>query len=351
MIAHTLGEIAREIGASLEGLAERAVRGMAPLDTAGPGELCYAESPGLVDKVRGSNAAGVIVGEDFPAIAGCNLLRVKNPKVGFVRAMELFRRDERFSGVHVSAMVADDVEIAADAGVGPLAVLESGVSVGPRSQVRAGVFIGRGVRIGADCDIGPNAVLLDGTVVGDRCILHPGVVLGSDGYGFHWMGDHHHKIPQLGIVVIEDDVEIGANTCIDRATLGETRIGRGSKFDNLVHIAHNNQIGHHVLLTGQVAVAGSSRLGNGVVAGGQAGIADHVEIGDGVQIGAQSGVIGNLAAGEKVWGTPARPMGRVMREQAALGKLPELLKAVRRQEKELQALRDRIALLEGQQAK
>ena len=165
------------------------------------------------------------------------------------------------------------------------------------------------------------------------------------------MGDHHHKIPQLGIVVIEDDVEIGANTCIDRATLGETRIGRGSKFDNLVHIAHNNQIGQHVLLTGQVAVAGSSRLGNGVVAGGQAGIADHVEIGDGVQIGAQSGVIGNLAAGEKVWGTPARPMGRVMREQAALGKLPELLKAVRRQEKELQALRDRIALLEGQQAK
>jgi UDP-3-O-[3-hydroxymyristoyl] glucosamine N-acyltransferase len=350
MTAYTLDEVARAIGAELEGDAAIRVQGIAPLDQAGPDELCYAESAKLLDGVRAGLAGAVIVGPDFPALAGRNLLRAGDPRAGFMRALELFRPDRRLSGLHPSAVVSTEATLAADVGVGPLAVIEPGAEIGAGSQIRAGAYIGRDVQIGVGCDIGETVVLLDGTVVGDRCTLHPGVVLGADGYGYHWMGDHHHKIPQLGIVVIEDDVEIGAHTCIDRATLGETRIGFGSKLDNLVHIAHNNRIGRHVLLTGQVAIAGSSRLGDGVVAGGQAGVADHVTVGDGVQIGAQAGVIGDIAAGEKVWGTPARPMGGMLREQAALARLPELLRAFRRQEKELQTLRDRIAALEAAQA-
>lgn len=350
MTAHTLGEIAREIGATLEGLAERAVRGMASIEDAGPGDLCYAAAPTMVDQVRAGKAAGVIVGDDFPPLPGHNLLRVANPKIGFVRAMELFRPDRNQRGIHPTAVVSHDAKIGDDVGIGPLAVIESGARIGRGTQVRAGAYIGRSVRVGRHCDIGANVVVLEGTRIGHRCILHPGVVLGADGYGFQWMDDHHHKIPQLGVVVLEDDVEIGANSCVDRATLGETRIGRGSKLDNLVHIAHNNLIGEHVLLTAHVAIAGSCRIGNGVVAGGQVGVADHVQIGDGVQLAAQCGVIGDIDAGQRVWGTPARPKSRVLREQSALGRLPDLIKLARRQEQELQALHERITALEARQA-
>ncbi|MGB5773337.1 MAG: UDP-3-O-(3-hydroxymyristoyl)glucosamine N-acyltransferase [Sedimenticolaceae bacterium] len=351
MSGHTLGDIARAIGAHLEGVAERAVAGMATLAEAGPSELCYAASSRMVDQVICSTAAGIIVDEDFPTIPGRNLLRSRDPKTAFVLAMEMFAPDRRLPGIHPSAEIAKDAKIGADAAIGPCAVIESGVVVGARSQIRAGVYLGRDVRIGADCDIGPNAVLMDGTLIGDRCILHPGVVLGADGYGFQWMDDHHHKIPQLGRVVVQDDVEIGANACIDRATLGETRIGRGSKFDNLVQVGHNNRLGEHVLMVAQSGIAGSSRLGNGVVVAGQAGIADHVAVGEGAQIGGQSGVTGDLEPGVKVSGAPARPTARVLRERAALARLPELLRAFRRQEKELDELRDRIARLELRESK
>jgi UDP-3-O-[3-hydroxymyristoyl] glucosamine N-acyltransferase len=347
MQALTLGEIAGAIGATLEGESAARVERMAALDEAGPGDLCYADSAKRAEQVHASRAAACIVGADFPASPGVNLLRLADPRLGLFRALELFRPDRRLAGIHPSAVVAADAVLGEGVGAGPCAVIEAGAVVGAGSQVRAGAYVGPGVRIGRHCDIGVNAVLLDGSVLGDRCILHPGVVLGSDGYGYHWTGDHHHKIPQIGGVVLEDDVELGANTCIDRATMGETRIGRGSKFDNLVHIAHNNRIGAHVLLTGQVGIAGSSRIGDGVVAGGQAGIADHLTIGAGVQIGAQAGVIGDIEAGARVWGTPARPMQRVLREQAALGRLPQTLRDLARQREELAELRDRIARLEA----
>jgi UDP-3-O-[3-hydroxymyristoyl] glucosamine N-acyltransferase len=347
MSALTLGEIARLIDARLDGEAERPVRGMAALESAGSEQLCYAESERSLDLGAARAAAGVIVGEGFPQLPSLNLLRVKDPKVGFVRAMELFRPSQQRAGVHTSAVVADDAEIAGDTWIGPRAVIESGVVIGAGSQIGAGVFVGCGARIGRDCAIGPNVVLMDGSVIGDRCVLHAGAVIGADGYGFHWMADHHHKIPQLGVVVLEDDVEIGANSCVDRATLGETRIGRGSKLDNLVQVGHNCRIGEHVLLVSQVGIAGSSRLGNHVVAGGQVGIADHVTVADAVQIGAQGGVIGDLQAGDKVWGTPARPIGRVLREQAAVARLPVLQRKLREQQKALELLRERIAALEA----
>ncbi len=346
----TLGEVARAIGAQLDGEAERVVAGMAPLAQAGPDQLCFAESAEVGDTVQASSAGGVIVGEDFPALPGHNLLRLARPRVGFIQALELFAPNRRQPGVHPSAVVADGVAVGDDVGIGPNAVIEANARIGNGTQIRAGAFIGRDVQIGEDCDIGPNSALMDGTRIGARCILHAGVVLGADGYGYQWLGDHHHKIPQIGIVVLGDDIEIGANSCVDRATLGETRIGSGSKFDNLVHVAHNNVVGEHVLLTAQVGIAGSSRLGNGVVMGGQSGISDHVNVGDGVQIGGQSGVFDDLADGEKAWGTPAHGMTRVMREHVLIGKLPETAKRLRRQEKELEVLRDRIADLEARLA-
>ncbi len=351
MTDYTLGELAQKLGATFEGDAAAVIVGVAALEAAGEGMLTYAESGKYRGQVEASGAAAIIVGADFPATAGKNLLRVERPKPAFVAAMELFRPARAVIGIHPTAVIADDAQIGEGVGIGPLVVVDSGAAIGAGSRIRAGAYIGPNVSVGEACDIGPNVSLMDDTRVGNRCILHPGVVIGADGYGYYWDSDHHHKIPQLGNVVVEDDVEIGANTCIDRATLGETRIGRGSKFDNLVQVGHNNQIGEHVILVSQVGIAGSSKLGKGVVAAGQVGIADHVTIGDGVQIGGQGGVNTDIEPGEKVWGSPAKPMAREMREIAAVGKLPELLRSFRQQQRELDALRDRIAALEDKPAK
>ncbi len=345
---YTLQDVAELIGATLDGAGADRVVGVAPLDSAGPTQLAYAQSKKQLDQVEHSHAAAVIVDDVFPMVAETVLLRAPDAKVAFIRALELFVSDSGAVGVHASAVVASDAEVAADVTIEALAVVEAGSRLGPGVRIRPGSYIGRNVHIGTDSDIGPNAVLLDDTVVGERCRLYPGVVLGADGYGYHWMEDHHHKIPQLGRVVVEDDVEIGANTCIDRATLGETRIGRGSKLDNLVQVGHNTELGKHVILVSQVGIAGSCTLEDGVVAGGQVGIADHVRIGARTQIGARSGVMSDIDPGEKVWGAPTRPIGQAMREQAALGKLPELLRNFRRQEQELAKLRDRIHQLEQQ---
>jgi UDP-3-O-[3-hydroxymyristoyl] glucosamine N-acyltransferase len=203
------------------------------------------------------------------------------------------------------------------------------------------------VSIGADCRIGPNVSLMPGVSLADRCTLHAGVTVGGDGFGFVWAGDHHHKVPQLGTVVIEDDVEIGCNSCVDRATFGVTRIGRGTKIDNLVQVAHNADIGEHCILVAQAGLAGSVTLGRGAMLSGQVAVTDHVSVGAGARIGGQSGVTGDVAAGETLFGTPARPLKRTLREQAALGRLPDLLKTVERQEAAIEALTARLAALEA----
>jgi len=205
------------------------------------------------------------------------------------------------------------------------------------------------VEIGADCLIETNVSLLPGVHVGDRVILHANCVIGGDGFGYAWLGDHHHKVPQLGTVEIEDDVEIGCGACVDRATLGVTRIGRGSKLDNLVHIAHNCELGEHVVLAGQVGMAGSVTIGKGTVAGGHAAFADHIVVGDGVQVAGKSGVTKNVPDGEKVAGFPARPVRQEWREQAAVSKLPDILKQVKAMQKELDALRQKMDALEGKE--
>jgi UDP-3-O-[3-hydroxymyristoyl] glucosamine N-acyltransferase len=229
------------------------------------------------------------------------------------------------------------------------AVVEAGARIGPRVRVSPLVYIGAGVEVGEDSALGPHVTLLDGVRVGRRVVIHPGAVLGADGFGFAFDGTQHRKIPQTGGVLIEDDVEIGANTTIDRATFGDTIVRRGTKIDNLVQIGHNVEVGEHSILVAQVGVSGSSRLGRGVVLAGQVGVADHVTIGDGVLVGAQGGVPSSLEAGGKFLGTPARPMLEAKRIMAAEARLPELLRRVRALERALEALMGRP--LEGKAAR
>ena len=338
--------IAQHLQGELEGDATLSLRGMAEISAAQADQLCFAESEQYLEALRASHAGAVIVPLDFPALAGKVLIRVANPRLGFIRAMELFAPDHGFSGVHPSAVVAKSADLGEGVGIGPNVVVEEGAVIGAGACIRAGAYIGAGAVVGADTDIGPGVSILHDCRIGERCLLHPGVCIGADGYGFRWLEDHHHKIPQLGRVVVEDDVEIGANSCIDRATLGETRIGAGTKLDNLVHIAHNNRVGRHVIMTALVGIAGSSEIGDRVVLAGQAGVIDHVKLGDDVQVMAKSLVTKDIPARSTIWGIPARPMARAMKQLANLTRLPGLLRRVQDQQAQIDALQARISELE-----
>jgi len=264
-----------------------------------------------------------------------------------IQVMELFVPPPESTGIHADASIDEDAELGEGVSVGACAVVAGGACIGARTIIEPGAYVGPGVVVGEDCRIGANAVLMREVQIGNRVIIHAGTTIGGDGFGYVWLQDYHHKVPQLGTVQIDDDVEIGCNSCVDRATLGVTRIRRGTKIDNQVHLAHNNDIGEDVIITGQVGTAGSVTVGNGVMFGGQAGVADHVTIGDGARVGGATGVTCDIKPGETVWGMPSRPMKRVLREQASLARLPDALKVLKKQSKELEELKARLALLEG----
>lgn len=320
--------------------------GVNTLELASPTDLCFAESPEQADRVQASRAAAVIVPEDFPHLAAPLLIRTPRPRESFFRVAQCFVPANEPPGIHPSAVVDPAAALGADVAVGPCAVIAADARIGDRSAIGPGCYLGKGVRLGRECVIEANVTILSGCVLGDRCIVHAGAVIGGDGFGFSWDGSRHCKIPQLGRVVIEDDVDVGCNSCVDRATLGETRIRRGTKIDNLVQIAHNTDIGAHVILVSQAGVAGSSTVGTGTVVAGQVAISDHVNVGAGARIGGQSGVTKDVPPGATVFGTPARPMKDTLRELAALSQLPALLKQIREQTHELARLRERLEMLE-----
>jgi len=322
------------------------IRGVNTLQLAGSSDLCFAEGADQADAVRQSGAAAVLVHESFPAVDGPLLIRVAEPRRSFFLLAASFQPVSEVQGIHPSAVLDPGAALGEGVAVGACAVLAAGVRVGPRCTIGPGAYLGPGVTLGADTVIEANATLHRGTSVGERCIVHSGAVLGGDGFGFRWDGQGHRKVPQLGWVVIEDDVDIGCNCCVDRATLGETRIRRGAKIDNLVQIAHNTDIGAHVIIAGQAGVAGSSRVGQGAVIGGQVAVSDHVEVGAGARLGGQSGVTKAVPPGAAVFGTPARPLKDTLRELGALAQLPGLLKQFKRQQQELEALRRRLDDLE-----
>ena len=324
---YTLHALQAQVGGVLTGDLETIIDGVNALESASPTELTFAENEKYVPHVRQTRAAAIMVSPTFPEIEGRRLWRVDHPRLAFTHLIPLFApKIDMNHGIDRHAVVAPDAILGEGVTIRECAVVRSRASIGRGTFIDSGVHIGEDVSIGDACIIGPNVVIRYGTRIGHRVTIHGGTVIGADGFGYLWTGEQYVKIPQLGNVIIEDDVELGANVCVDRATFGSTIIKRGTKIDNLVQIAHNDVIGEHVTMSGQVGLAGSVRVGDRVVFGGQAGVVDHLTIGDDARIGAGSIVIKNVPPGQTVWWFPARPIKRIKEELAALAFLPRLIK-------------------------
>jgi UDP-3-O-[3-hydroxymyristoyl] glucosamine N-acyltransferase len=314
---------------------------VAPLDVAGPDQVSFLTDRKYLRQAQASRAGALLVARDVADLSAA-LLQVDHPQQALIVLLGLFHPEPRAEpGVHPTACVAGGARVDRSASVGPLAVVEAEAVIGPRSRVGALSFVGRGAVLGEDVRLHPHVVIREDVRIGDRVIVHSGAVLGADGFGYAFDGQAHRKIPQVGGLRIEDDVEIGANTAIDRATLGETIVRRGTKIDNLVQIGHNCDVGEDVILISQVGIAGSSRVGNRAMLAGQVGVADHVTIGAGAILTAKSGVPNDVPAGEVWSGIPSRPTSEQKRIWAGESQLPELIKRVRALEKRLLELEER----------
>lgn len=325
----SLAQVAELVGGRLEGRdAEREVAGLAPLDTAGPTDLTYVVNESYARKLRTTAAAAALVPPGLDSEGnGTALIRVDNPELAFSRLLDVFFPGEDLvPGIHPTAIIGRKVQLGDRVTVGPYVTLAEGARVGEGTSVGAHAFIGRDVAIGKGCRIDPSCTVLEGSVLGDRVRLHTGVRIGVDGFGYAKSSEGAVKIPQVGRCLIGDDVEIGANTTIDRGSLGDTVIGHGTKIDNLVHIGHNCRVGSHCFIVAQVGLAGSCILEDGVQLGGQAGLAGHLSVGKGARVGAQGGVMTDIPAGETWTGYPARPHGLWLRASSFFYKLPELVR-------------------------
>ena len=336
----TIADLAGKLGAEVIGDGGHELCGVRPLDTAGREHLSFLHNPKYVEEARSSEAGAILIA-DSTVLPDRNLLVCPEPYLALAHALEIFHPSERPEpGVHPSAVVAGDVVLSDGASVGPLASVGAGAAIGERTSLGPGCVLGRGVIVGADCVIHPRVVIEDGCRVGNRCIIHSGTVIGSDGFGFATVDGVHHKVPQVGIVVVEDDVEIGANGCIDRAALGETRIGSGTKVDNLVQIAHNVQIGEHCLVVAQVGISGSCRIGHHTIFAGQSGCSGHLEIGSGVVLMARAAAYKDVPDGAMVAGAPARPHREWLKAKANLQRLDGLRRKVKDLEARLSELEE-----------
>lgn len=340
----SLAELATHVGGAVDGDGSVRIRGLSSLEEAGPGDLSFYGNPRYRKELGTTRASAVLIppGETVNR-AGMAWVRVPSPHLAFARLLALFHPVDRPApGVHPRAEVHRSARVDPTATVMALAVVDAGAEVGARTVLWPGTYVGEGSTVGEDCVLQPGAVVRERCVVGNRVLLQPGVVVGSDGFGFAFdaSGPAHVKVPQIGTVRIEDDVEVGAGSCIDRATTGETVVGRGTKIDNLVQIAHNVRVGPLSILCAQVGISGSTEIGQGVVLAGQVGVVGHVHIGDGARIAAQSGVPHDVSPGATVSGYPAVDHALWLRQSAALKKLPELLR-------ELRELRARVAALEA----
>lgn len=330
-----LQALAQALGCVLDGDGDVDIDGVAAIDDARSGTITFLADPKLARHLQTTRASAIVVGVDAPAVA-LPALRTPDPYAAFVSAVALFHPTAPPApGIHPSAVVAASARVGARATIGPHCVVGEGVVIGADAALLARVTVYADVRIGDGFTAHAGVTIREGVRIGDRVTVHAGAVIGSDGFGYLPGPDGARKIPQVGTVVIEDDVEIGANTTIDRAALGATVIGRGAKLDNLVMVAHNCRIGPYSMLSAQVGLAGSTTVGAGVLMGGQVGLAGHLTVGDGAQIAAQAGVHSDVPAGGAVGGTPAVPVRKWHRMAGVVYRLPELFRRVRRLERRL----------------
>lgn len=333
-MALTLQEVAQIVGGRLQGPPTRRIKAVAPVEEAGPEDATFVTSPRYARKLAQCRAGVVLVRPEQEVPEGLAVVRVEDPYLAFAKLLNaLVARPYTPGGIHPSAYIAPSAHIADDATIHPFVYVGEGASIGQRVVLHPGVYVGEGASIGEDTVVYPNAVIYHGCKIGRRCIIHAGTVVGADGYGFVFDGTRHLKIPQIGIVQIDDDVELGALNTVDRAALGRTWIQEGVKTDNMVHVGHNCVVGAHSLLVAQVGISGSTRLGKGVVLGGQVGVAGHLEIGDGAKVGAKSGVTGRVKPGEVVTGYPAIAHRLWLKVSVLLKRLPELFGRVEELEK------------------
>jgi UDP-3-O-[3-hydroxymyristoyl] glucosamine N-acyltransferase len=338
-----LHDIAARLGCRLEGDGEAEIRRIAGIEEAGPGDLTFFANTKYSNELRATRASAVILGDQAER-APCAMLRTPHPYLTFARAVALFADDWRPApGVHRLALVEPGAVIAPDASVGPFAVVGEGGRIGARTIVYSHVVIGRGVDIGDDCRLHAHVSIRERVRIGNRVVIQDGAVVGSDGFGFaRTPQGTHHKIPQIGGVLIEDDVEIGANTTIDRPAVGETRIGAGTKIDNLVQVAHGVTIGRNVLLAAQVGIAGSSTLEDDVTLAGQVGVAGHLTLGRGVVATAQTGIPNSVDAGSFISGYPAIDNRDWLKSSAVFRRLPEMKKTIAELQRRIGELEERL---------
>ncbi len=337
-MSFTAAEIAAHAGGEVVGDGATRISGIAPADMAQAGDLTFADSDAYLAAAEKSAATALLVGSSVSASSKV-LIRVPNPRVAVARLLPLFHPPAKpAAGVHPSAVIAPTAKIDPSARVGPLCAIADGVEIGANAVLHGGNHIGRNSRIGDDTQLFPNVVVYEDCIIGNRVLIHASTVIGADGYGYVFDEGRHRKVLQVGNVIIEDDVEIGANSAVDRAALGSTIVGAGSKIDNFVHVAHNCVLGKHVLVMGQSGFAGSTTVGDYSVVAAQAGIAGHLKLGRQSTIGAKSGVMRDVPDGGTVLGMPALPDKQTKRQWIALQQLPDLLKQVRELQKQVDQL-------------
>lgn len=345
-------QLAEHVAGRVVGDGQVTVYGLASLETAGDGTIAYVEDPKHFAAAKTSRASCLIVPQSFASSTATGaggegtphssvLIEVARPKLAFAQIAKLLRPPkQREPTIHPAAVIAESADIALTAYIGPHVSIGENSTVGTGTRIEAGVVVGDGVRIGIDCVLHPYVTLYDGVTIGDNVVLHAGVCVGADGFGYVRDDMGHQKFPQIGTVLIEDDVELGAHTCVDRAALGQTRIGRGTKIDNLVHVGHNCDIGERVVIAAQTGISGSVIIEDDAVIGGQVGFGDHVRVQSGAVIGSKAGVLpGKIVRPGVWWGIPIQPLDEYKRLNAHLGRLPQM-------RAELKELRERVRELE-----
>ncbi len=332
-MSFTAAQIAKDLGGEVLGDDSLALTGFAPATTAKPGDLTFAENETFFLKAEQSAASAILIDGPFTSTKKV-LIKVTNARIAFAKVLPFFFPDKKFApGVHPTAAIDASAKVDPSAHVGPHCVVAEGVKIGANVVLESGIHVGPSTTIGADSHIFPNVTIYALTQIGQRVRIHAGTAIGSDGFGYVFDSGVHRKIPQVGCVIIGDDVEIGSNVCIDRGALGPTTIGKGTKIDNLVQIAHNVTIGEHCLIVGQAGVAGSTKIGNYTTLAGQVGVAGHLKIGNKVIVAAQSGVMHDIPDGAKYLGAPAQPDRDAKRTLIAIQQLPELIRRVKELER------------------